>query len=73
MSREESSETIGNFLGLVDCSDMDVLSSAVQTYGERNLDFVDCVLFAYHRERNIEIGTFDKKLLNLIRESDTES
>lgn len=29
-------------------------------------DFVDCVLYAYHRVNGAEIMTFDKKLLKLL-------
>lgn len=72
LDRPEISDTIGEFLKLVGSSNMDVLSLAVQTYGKENLDFVDCVLFAYHKARNIEIATFDKKLLKLLQTVDTE-
>ncbi len=36
------------------------------TFSNKNLDFVDCVLYAYHKLQNIEIATFDKKLKKLI-------
>ena len=45
-----------------------VLLLALDTYAERNLDFVDCVLYSYHAVKNVEIATFDKKLLKLISE-----
>ena len=35
-------------------------------YAERNLDFVDCVLYGYHAVKGIEIATFDKKLKKLL-------
>lgn len=72
LERTDISRTITEFLKLVDCSDMNVLSLAVQTFGIENLDFVDCVLFAYHKERNMEIATFDKKLLKLLKTADSE-
>lgn len=72
LDRPEISDTIGEFLKLVGSSNMDVLSLAVQTYGKENLDFVDCVLFAYHKARNIEIATFDRKLLKLLQTADSE-
>ena len=72
LERTDISRTITEFLKLVDCSDMNVLSLAVQTFGIENLDFVDCVLFAYHKERNMEIATFDKKLLKFLKTADSE-
>ena len=48
---------------LIEC---DVVDLAVQTYGSHNLDFVDCVLYAYHRVEGVQIATFDKQLLKLI-------
>ena len=66
LDRREISDTIGMFLKLVECSNMDVLSLAVGTFGKENIDFVDCVLYAYHTARHIEIATFDKKLLKLL-------
>jgi len=44
-----------------------VLELALEVYGERSLDFVDCVLYGYHVARGAEIATFDKKLLNLMK------
>ena len=46
---------------------MDILKTAIETYGEKNLDFVDCVLYGYHKNQDIEIATFDVKLLKLIK------
>jgi hypothetical protein len=50
------------------CQEHDVLLLALDTYAERNLDFVDCVLYSYHAVKNVEIATFDKKLLKLLSE-----
>lgn len=72
LERTDISRTITEFLKLVDCSDMNVLSLAVQTFGIENLDFVDCVLFAYHKERNMKIAAFDKKLLKFLKTADSE-
>ncbi len=66
LERDNISETLKSFLGLVDCRDKDVLILALETFGKHNLDFVDCVLLAYHVIRKIEIATFDKKLLKLL-------
>ena len=56
------------FLCQVQCRDMRVLELALDTYGARSLDFVDCVLYAYHVVKGAELATFDKKLLKLLRQ-----
>ena len=61
-------ETVGRFLELVDCPEMDVLRFALDAYGAINLDFVDCVLYGYHTRKGTVIATFDKKLLKLVEE-----
>ena len=70
LPRNEIADTLGDFLQLVQCRDRAVLRIALKTYGRENLDFVDCVLYAYHKAEKMDIATFDKKLLRLLRESD---
>ena len=43
-----------------------VLKSGIKFYQETSLDFVDCLLAAYHKEEGYEICTLDKKLQKLI-------
>ncbi len=38
----------------------------LKKFGTTNLDFVDCLLAAYHSVENEEIATLDKKLVNFI-------
>ncbi|MBR0368115.1 MAG: hypothetical protein IJH86_06960 [Clostridia bacterium] len=66
MRRDSIVDTVKGFLELVRCQEMDVLNCALDTYGERSLDFVDCVLYGYHAVKGVEIATFDKKLLKLL-------
>ena len=66
MARDIIVDTVKGFLDLVSCQEMDVLQVALDTYGDRNLDFVDCVLYGYHAVKGAEIATFDKKLLKLL-------
>ena len=66
MKRDKIADTIKDFLSLVACQEMDVLKVALDTYGERNLDFIDCVLYGYHAVKGIPVATFDKKLLKLL-------
>ena len=68
LERDTITDTIKGFLEYVNCTEKEVLFLALDTFGERNLDFVDCVLFAYHRIKGMEIATFDKKLLKLLSE-----
>ena len=69
MKRDEIAETVKGFLKLVSCQEPAVLDLALDTYGERSLDFVDCVLYGYHAVKGAEIATFDKKLLKLLSAS----
>ncbi len=66
MEHDLIAETLKSFLQLVDCEDKDVLNAALDTYGAKPLDFVDCVLYGYHAVRGTEIATFDQKLLKLL-------
>lgn len=47
-----------------------VIKKGLQLYDENNLDFVDCLMCAYHTEYGYEICTFDKKLNKLIEKID---
>ena len=38
----------------------------IKYFGEKDLDFVDCILAGYCETENINVQTFDKKLENLI-------
>lgn len=66
LDRKTIAGTIKAFLELVECADHTILNQALDTFAEYNLDFVDCVLYAYHLIKGAEIATFDKKLLKLI-------
>lgn len=56
----------------VDTSCGNVLNRGLQLYRDTSLDFVDCLLAAYHSEENYDICTFDKKLQKLIERVDLE-
>ena len=70
MERDIIAHAVEGFLKLVSCNEMNVLNLALDTYAERSLDFVDCVLYGYHAVHSIEIATFDKKLLKMIANAD---
>lgn len=65
LERQEITEKIIQFLELTECRDIEVLQLALHTYAIQNLDFVDCILYAYNEVKGIEIATFDKRLLRL--------
>lgn len=66
LERQMVSNEVKNFATLVKCNESDVLNFAIDTYATKNLDFVDCVLYAYNKIDGFEIATFDKKLLRLL-------
>jgi len=48
-------------------SDIGVVNEALSLYGRRRFDFVDTLLYAYHKIGNHEVYTFDKKLNKLLK------
>lgn len=66
MERQIVSDKVRAFAELVKCKESNVLDMAIDTYATQNLDFVDCVLYAYNKVDGFEIATFDKKLLRLL-------
>ena len=67
--RKDVSKAILELLDLpnVNTNSERVIIRGTELYGETSLDFVDCLLCAYHTEAGYEIGTFDNKLLKLIK------
>lgn len=49
-------------------NDRDVLEEAFLLFGERRLDFVDTLLYAYNKVKGYQVYTFDKKLNKLLGE-----
>jgi predicted nucleic-acid-binding protein len=66
ISYAETSEYVYSFLDDVKCKN-DLLVNAVKLFGTANIDFVDCLLHEYSKQPDCKIFTFDKKLLNLIK------
>ena len=66
LDRDEIVKAIKRFLNLVHFQEFDVLNAALDLYEIRSMDFVDCVLYGYHCARNVQIATFDKKLVKLL-------
>ena len=66
LDRKEVVSFVKDFLDVVECKEKDVLKLALDTYEGKKLDFVDCVLYAYHQAYGWDIATFDRKLLRLL-------
>ena len=73
MDRKQISDVVKEFLSLVKSKDADVLYVALETYGTKNLDFVDCVLYGYNQVKGLKIATFDAKLNKLLQEKQERS
>ena len=56
-------------MNCVESHDKDVILLALEVYGKRNFDFVDCILYAYHELQGVHVVTFDKKLLKLLSQT----
>lgn len=53
--------------GNIVVNEFGIISESLRVYAEKNLDFVDTLLYAYHKLGKYEIYTFDKKLNNLLK------
>ena len=58
---------IKELLNTVFCVEGDKVSYAVDMYADTTLDFVDCLLIAYHALGKEDVFTFDKKLANYLK------
>lgn len=68
LKRSTIASTLLEFLELLTVQEKQVVFYAIETFGEYNLDFVDCILDGYYKIKKIPIATFDKKLLKLLNE-----
>lgn len=57
-----------DFLSEVETAEPEVLRIGIEAYAEQNLDFADCILYAYHKVKGYEIKTFDRKLNRLLNQ-----
>lgn len=58
---------IKEMLHCVYCAEGDKVSYAVDVYADTSLDFVDCLLIAYHVLGKEDVFTFDRKLANHLK------
>lgn len=59
-------------LNWVEMERKNVMIRAVEIFAETHLDFVDCILAAYHSVNNVEVFTFDKKLNNQLKREEQQ-
>lgn len=64
--RTEIAERITTSFEYYEVQNEQLLKKALEYFGTTTLDFVDCLLAAYHSVENEEIATLDKKLKNFI-------
>ena len=67
VGREEIVKSLLDFLEEVEAVEPELLRLGLRTFAEHNLDFPDCILYAYNRVKGYEIKTFDKQLNKLLR------
>lgn len=67
VERDTIQSSLFHFLSEVQSNEMEIIKLALISYCENNLDFVDCILYAYHKIKGYEIKTFDKKLKLLLQ------
>ena len=46
----------------IDVVNPEIMAEALGVYAENSLDFVDCILIAYHRITGANVVSFDRKL-----------
>lgn len=66
IERDKIRACLLEFVSEVNVPEEQVIRLGLKVYAEQNLDFVDCILFAYNRVKGYEIRTFDKKLKKLL-------
>lgn len=62
VQRPEIRNMLNKILEVVSCSEKECVIFAMDLYASVSLDFVDCLLIAYHTVNNENIFSFDKKL-----------
>lgn len=62
VDRPSIAVALESFIQEVTLSHKAAITYACKLYGQRSLDFVDCLLAGYHHIDGTEIATFDEKL-----------
>lgn len=62
IQRSQIKDMLIDILKVVHCLEESCVITAINLYASISLDFVDCLLIAYHKINHESIFTFDKKL-----------
>ena len=68
IEREKIKSCLLDFKSEIHPIEPEEMKLGLETYAEQNLDFVDCILYAYNRIKGYKIKTFDTKLKRLLEE-----
>lgn len=60
--KDKIKSLICNFSHIVDIENSDCVIYAIDLFSNTSLDFVDCLLIAYHKLKGVSVFSFDKKL-----------
>ena len=68
INRKDIADTLLDFFSSTKCilAHREAVIRGIEYYGEKNLDFVDCILAGYNEIENISVYTFDEKLEKLL-------
>jgi predicted nucleic-acid-binding protein len=68
VARRDIADTLLDFFRNTNCTlpHKESIIRGIEYFGEKPLDFVDCILAGYHEVENITIHTFDAKLDKLL-------
>ena len=68
VARKDIANTLLDFFRNTNCTlpHRESIIRGIEYFGEKDLDFVDCILAGYHEAENIAVHTFDAKLKKLL-------
>ena len=66
IERSNIKNFIHSLLNDISCNEAECVLLAIDIYASLSLDFVDCLLVAYHKINHENVFSFDKKLNNLL-------
>ena len=74
LPRKEISAALTRFVSLenVETEHAEILLEAFRVFAQMNIDFVDCLLYAFNVIKGYNVFSFDKKLNALLSGSPTE-
>ena len=60
--RNRIKQAIVSLLEDIGCQDSEIITYGMNVYETVKLDFIDCMLVGFHKVKNIDVFSFDKKL-----------